>query len=246
MTSRKQNARTAGWLYLAVAVTGGFSMLYVPSLIVAGDAAATLRNIAASEGLYRLGLVAGLECQALFVFLGLALYRLLAEVDRARARLMVALVITGAAVAFLNMLNQVPALVVLSGAPYLEAFDLAQRQALALFFLGLHAEGIVLAKVFFGLWLIPLGLLIVRSGFLPKVLGWLLVVGGVGYVVDVLVHFLAPSLAPTVTPIATAPSGLAEIGLTFWLLIKGAKEGPENTKGTEGSSPRALGTTANG
>ena len=224
MTSRKQTARTAGWLYLAVAVTGGFSMLYVPSLIVAGDAAATLRNIAASEGLYRLGLVCGLACQALFVFLGLALYRLLAEVDRARARLMVGLVVTGAAVAFLNMLNQVPALVVISGAPYLEAFDLAQRQALAMFFLGLQAEGIVLAKVFFGLWLIPLGLLVVRSGFLPKVIGYLLIVGGAGYVVDVLVHFLAPSLAPTVTPIATAPSGIAEVSLILWLLLKGARD----------------------
>ena len=224
MTSRKQTARTAGWLYLAVAVTGGFSMLYVPSLIVAGDAAATLRNIAASEGMFRLGLVCGLACQALFVFLGLALYRLLAEVDRARARLMVGLVITGAAVAFLNMLNQVPALVVISGAPYLEAFDLAQRQALAMFFLGLQAEGIVLAKVFFGLWLIPLGLLVVRSGFLPKVIGYLLIVGGAGYVVDVLVHFLAPSLAPTVTPIATAPSGIAEVSLILWLLLKGARD----------------------
>ncbi|MET0555251.1 MAG: DUF4386 domain-containing protein [Vicinamibacteria bacterium] len=224
MTSRKKTARTAGWIYLAVAVTGGFSMLYVPSLIVAGDAPATLRNLAASEGMFRLGLVCGLACQALFVFLGLALYRLLAEVDRPRARVMVGLVITGAAVAFLNMLNQVPTLVVMSGAPYLEAFDLAQRQALAMFFLGLHAEGIVLSKVFFGLWLIPLGLLIVRSGFLPKPLGVLLIVGGVGYVIDVLVHFLAPQIAPAVTPIATAPSGLAEIGLIFWLLIKGARD----------------------
>jgi len=246
MTSRKTTARTAGWIYLGVAVTGGFSMLYVPSLIVAGDAAATLRNIAASEGLYRLGLVSGLACQALFVFLGLALYRLLAEVDRARARLMVGLVVTGAAVAFLNMLNQVPALVVVSGAPYLDAFEPAQRQALAMFFLDLQAQGIVLAKVFFGLWLIPLGLLIVRSGFLPKALGVLLVVGGVGYVVDVLVHFLAPSVAPTVAPIATAPSGIAEVGLILWLLIKGAKEEPENTKGTEGSASRALGTSALG
>jgi hypothetical protein len=244
MTSRKQTARAAGWIYLAVAVTGGFSMLYVPSLIVAGDAAATLRNIAASEGMFRLGLVCGLACQALFVFLGLALYRLLAEVDRPRARLMVGLVVTGAAVAFLNMLNDVPALVVVSGAPYLDAFEPAQRQALALFFLGLQAEGIVLAKVFFGLWLIPLGLLIVRSGFLPRALGVLLIVGGVGYVIDVLVHFLAPQIAPAVTPIATAPSGLAEIGLILWLLIKGAKEDPEKTKGTEGRAPRALETSA--
>src|SRR5688572_32467949 len=96
----ENSGRRAGFLYLVVAVTGGFSMLYVPSLIVAGDAAATLRNVAASEGLYRLGIVCGLACQALFVFLGLALYRLLADVDRARARLMVGLVITGAAVAF--------------------------------------------------------------------------------------------------------------------------------------------------
>src|SRR5262245_42997294 len=112
MTSRKANARVAGLLYLAVAITGGFSMLYVPSLIVAGDAQATLRNIAAAEGLFRLGLVCGLACQALFVFLGVFLQRLLEEVDRTKARLMVALVITGAAVAFLNMLNHVPALMV--------------------------------------------------------------------------------------------------------------------------------------
>jgi hypothetical protein len=224
MTSRKTTARTAGWIYLTVAVTGGFSMLYVPSLIVIGDAEATLRNIAASEALLRLGLVCGLACQALFVFLGLALYRLLADVDRARARLMVGLVITGAAVAFLNMLNQVPALVVASGAPYLDAFTPAQRPAIAMLFLGLHAEGIVLAKVFFGLWLVPLGLLIVRSGFLPKVLGWLLVVGGVGYVVDVPVHFLAPHVAAAVTPIATAPSGVAEVSLILWLLVKGARD----------------------
>jgi hypothetical protein len=223
MTSRKSNARTAGWIYLAVAVTGGFSMLYLPTLIVAGDAAATVRNIAASEGLYRLGLVAGLACQALFVFLGLALYRLLADVDRARARLMVGLVITGAAVAFLNVLNLVPPLFVVSGSPFLGNFG---TDGVAMLYLGLHLEGIVLAKVFFGLWLIPLGLLIVRSGFLPKALGWLLVVGGVGYVIDVAVHFLAPGIAPTVTPIATAPSGIAEIGLIFWLLIKGAAEQP--------------------
>jgi hypothetical protein len=246
MTSRKTTARTAGWLYLAVAVTGGFSMLYVPSLIVAGDAAATLRNIAGSEGLFRLGLVCGLACQAVFVFLGLAFYRLLAEVDRGRARLMVGLVVTGAAVAFLNMLNQVPALVVVSATPSLDAFEPAQRQALAMFFLGLHGEGIVLSKVFFGLWLIPLGLLILRSGFLPKVLGVLLIVGGVGYVIDVLVHFLLPSLAPAVTPIATAPSGLAEIGLIFWLLIRGAKEDAGDTKGTEGRASRALETSAAG
>lgn len=226
MTTRKQTARTAGWIYLAVAVTGGFSMLYVPTRIVAGDAAATVRNIAASEGLFRLGIVCGLACQALFVFLALALYRLLSDVDRPKARLMVGLVVTGAAVAFLNMLNQVPALGAATGAPYLSAFAGAEREAVALLFLGLHAEGIVLAKVFFGLWLIPLGLLIVRSGFLPMTIGWLLVTGGVGYVIDVLAHFLAPQLSPTLTPIATAPSGIAEIALIFWLLVKGAKEQP--------------------
>lgn len=224
MTSRRRRARVAGALYLAVAVTGGFSMLYVPTLIVAGDAAATFRNIAASEGLFRLGLVCGLACQALFVFLGVALQGLLEEVDRAKARLMAGLVITGAAVAFLNMLNQVPALMVVSGAPVLNGMAPADQQSLAMAFLALHAEGIVLAKVFFGLWLIPLGLLIVRSGFLPVVIGWMLVVGGVGYVIDVLAHFLLPQVAVTLTPIATAPSGLAEISLILWLLVKGARD----------------------
>jgi hypothetical protein len=221
MTSRRSTARTAGWIYLAVAVTGGFSMLYVPTLIVSGDASATVRNVAASEGLFRLAIVCGLACQALFVFLGLALYRLLADVQRERARLMVGLVITGAAVAFLNVLNLVPALLVASGSPFLGK---SGTDGVAMLYLGLHLEGIVLAKVFFGLWLIPLGLLIVRSGFLPLVIGWMLVAGGVGYVIDVLVHFLAPGIAATVTPIATAPSGLAEIALIFWLLIKGANE----------------------
>ena len=224
MTSRKKDARTAGWLYLAVAVTGGFSMLYVPGLIVAGDATATLRNIAGSEGLFRLGILCGLACQAAFVFLGLALYRLLGEVDRALARLMVALVVTGAAVAFLNMLNQFPALFVVGDAGRLAVFTPDQRSALALFFLDLHAQGIVLAKVFFGLWLLPLGQLVVRSGFLPKVLGVLLMVGGVGYVIDVIVQLLLPAHAPAVTPWATAPSGIAELAFLFWLLIKGAKE----------------------
>src|SRR5688572_16145600 len=116
MTSAKTTARTAGLLYLVVAVTGGFSMLYVPSLIVPGDAAATANNLLAHESLFRLGIVSGLASQVVFVFLVLALYQLFGGVDKTHASVMVALVVAAVPVAFLNMVNLLAALRILTGA----------------------------------------------------------------------------------------------------------------------------------
>lgn len=223
MNPSKATARTAGLLYLLLAVTGGFSMLYVPSLIVPGDAAATAANIAANESLFRLGIVSGLISQVVFVLLVLALYALFRGVSRGYSSAMVALVIAAAPVAFLNMLNQVAALHMLGGAAYLTAFAPGQVHALMMLFLDLHGDGLLIVELFWGLWLLPLGLLVIRSGFIPRVIGVLLLIGFAGYLLDFATRLLFPDYTAIVSPIAGV-SKFGELAIIIWLLIKGVKE----------------------
>lgn len=218
----KTTARTAGLLYLLVAVTGGFSMLYVPSLIVPGDAAATASNIVAHESLFRLGIVSGLLCQVVFVFLVLALYRLFRGVNDTYASAMVALVLAAVPVAFLNMLNQLAALHVVSGADYLGVFATDQLNALAMLFLDLHSQGLLIVEIFWGLWLLPLGLLVIKSRFIPGFLGVLLIVAFFGYLIDFLTRLLFPDYTAMVAPLAGA-SKFGEVAMILWLLIRGVK-----------------------
>jgi len=220
MNSLKTTARTAGVLYLLLAVTGGFSMLYVPSLIVPGDAAATASNIMASESLVRTGIVSGLICQVVFVFLVLALYKLFKGVNETYASVMVALVVAAVPVAFLNMLNQLAALHVLSNVSYLRVFETDQLYALAMLFIDLHSQGLLIVEIFWGLWLLPLGLLVIKSRFMPRLLGVLLIVAFFGYLIDFMVRLVFPVHAAMVSPIAGA-SKFGELAMIFWLLIKG-------------------------
>ncbi len=216
-------ARTAGLLYLIVAVTGGFSMLYMPSLIVPGDAAATAGNILTHNALYRLGIASGLICQVAFVFLALALNQLFKGVQQTHAAVMVALVVVAVPVAFLNMLNQLAALHVLSGAQYLTVFDKAQLNALVMLFLDLHGQGLLIVELLWGLWLVPLGLLVIKSRFIPAFIGVLLLVGFLGYAADFVSRLLFPQYAAFVSPIAGA-SKFGELAMILWLLIMGTKE----------------------
>lgn len=214
------NARAAGWLYLALAVTGGFSMLYVPSLVQPGDAAATAANILAHESLFRLAILSGLLCQVAFVFLGQVLHRLLRAVDEACADSMKALVIAAVPVGFLNVLNLVAALRFARGGDYLVTLDPASRDMWAMFFLDLHAQGLVIVGLFWGLWLLPLGLLVMKSRFMPAYLGWLLIVAFGGYIVDVVMRLLYPGVAESLAPI-TGAAKFGEVVLIFWLLFRG-------------------------
>ena len=223
MNPRKGTARTAGLLYLLLAVTGGFSMLYVPSLIVPGDAAATAANIAANESLFRLGIFSGLISQVVFVLLVLALYALFRGVSKGYSSVMVALVVAAAPVAFLNMLNQVAALHMLGGAAYLTAFAPGQVNALMMLFLDLHGHGLLIVELFWGLWLLPLGLLVIRSGFIPRMIGALLIIGFAGYLLDFATRLLLPEYTAIVSPIAGV-SKFGELAIILWLLIKGVKE----------------------
>jgi Domain of unknown function (DUF4386) len=223
VNSNKKIARFAGFLYFAMAIIGAFSLLYVPSkLIVPGNAAATANNITASESLFRLGAVSGLIFQVIFLVLALTLYKLFKEVNQSYAALMVALVAAAAPVAFLNILNQFAALHLLGDADYLKVFEPNQLNAAAMFFIDLHNQGVIAVEIFWGLWLLPLGMLILRSDFIPKILGVLLIIACVGYLVDFLTRLLFPNYTSIIEPIAGA-SKFGELAIILWLLIKGVK-----------------------
>lgn len=224
MSSIKKQARLAGWLYLVTSLFGFFALMYVPSkLIVPGNAAATAKNIAASETLFRLGIASDLIGQAGFIFVALALYELLKGVNRRQASLMVILIVVSIPISFLNELNAIAALALVRGAEFLSLVEKPQRDALAMLFLNLHNQGFDIAGIFWGLWLFPLGLLVYRSRFLPRFLGVWLIIGGFAYVIMTFTGVLLPQYQDKVFKISQ-PAFFGEMALMLWLIIKGAKE----------------------
>jgi hypothetical protein len=223
MSSPKNPGRFAGLLYVLTSFVGFFAMGYVPSkLIVHGNAAATASNIAASETLFRLGIAGELIGQAGFIFVALALYDLLKGVNRRHASLMVTLIVVSIPIAFVNELNSIAALVLVRGADFLSIFEKPQRDALAMLFLNLHHHGFVVAEIFWGLWLFPLGLLVYRSRFLPRFLGVWIILAGFAWVVLSLTGILLPQYQDKVDTYAQ-PAFFGEIAFMLWLLIRGAR-----------------------
>lgn len=226
MNCTKQTARLAGLLYLVNAATGYFGIVYVPGkLIVSGNTAATASNILASERLFRLGIVSELICAAEFIYLVWVLYRLLSGVNQTHAALMAMWGLAFVPVMAVNVLSEVAALTLLRGADFLSFFDAPSREALAMLFLDLHRYGYVVGWIF-GPWLIHLGALIYRSGFLPRVLGVLLIAAGFGYLAESVTPLLLPSHASVVDRFASIPLAVGEPALILWLLIMGAKDQP--------------------
>lgn len=226
-------ARVAGAVYLSMVLVAPFSLIYVPNkLIVSGNATATASNIQAHEMLFRLGIVADLIGAVIFICLGLALYRLLSGVNKTQASLMVAFVLVSAAVAFLNVLNNIAGLTLFTtnggGGDFLGVIDKPQRDALAMLFLRLHFQGSVINEIFWGLWLLPFGLLVYKSRFLPRFLGVWLVVNCFAWVVLSLTGLLAPQHYGMAFRSAQ-PVLFGEMAIMLWLLIKGAKVGPLTT-----------------
>jgi hypothetical protein len=219
-------ARVAGAVYLSMAFTAPFSLIYVPSkLIVRGNATATADNILAHETMFRLSTLAELLGQVIFICLGFALYRLLRDVNRTWAWLMVGFVLVSAAVGFLNALNNSAALILFRGGEFLTVFDKPQRDALAMLFLRLHSHGHFINEIFWGLWLFPFGLLVFRSGFLPRVLGVWLMINCFGYLALSVTALFFPAYYEFAFRIAQ-PLLFGELAIMLWLLIKGAKVSP--------------------
>jgi hypothetical protein len=226
MSPTKNPGRFAGLLYLLTSFVGFFAMGYVPNkVIVHGNAAATAINIAASETLFRLGIASEIIGHTGFVFVALALYDLLQGVNRRHASLMVILIVVSVPIAVLNELNSIAALVLVRGADFLSIFEKPQREALAMLFLNLHDRGFVLAEVFWGLWLFPLGLLVYRSRFLPRFLGVWLALAGFAWLILSLTGVLMPQYTGRVY-VYSQPAIVGEIAFMLWLVIKGAKPKP--------------------
>jgi hypothetical protein len=219
-------ARVAGALYLLTAFTAPFSLIYVPrKLIVHGNAAATANNILAHETLFRSGIFVDLISGVIFVFVVLALYRLLSGVNKTQASLMVILVLLSVAVGFVDELNNVAALALFRGADFLAVLEKPQRDALAMLFLRLHGQGNVINEIFWGLWLFPFGALVFRSRFLPRVLGLWLILNGFAYLALSFTGLVLLQYQEMVSRI-TFPVLFGELAIALWLLIMGAKEQP--------------------
>jgi len=220
---RKQ-ARIAGLLYLLMGIPSAFFLQYIPRVfIVRGDAAATAQQLVAQEWLFRGGIAAELFATLTSIFTAFALYRLFAGVDRDRAKLMVIFVLLGIPIMLLDVLTETAAFTFARGPEYLSAFSKEQLDALALFFLGLHSQGSGIAEIFWGLWLLPLGALVYRSGFAPRAIGVLLIPAGVAYIVAAFTSFVFPPYAALVSNIAVVPEGLGELPLVAWLLATRAR-----------------------
>jgi hypothetical protein len=219
--SARRLARLAGLLYLIGSVAGAFGILYGPSLAAPRDAAATAGNILASASLFRLSIASALLCQILFIFVVLALYRLLEVVNRAMAGLMVIFMLLSIPIAMLNELNNVAVLFLLSGSASLNAFTAEQLHALVPTFLELHALGLDISFVVGALWFLPMGYLVFTSGFLPRILAVLLTINGLAYLIDGFAAVLLPDLSVNLVKF----TGWVELVFALWLLVRGINVG---------------------
>lgn len=223
MTSLSKNARVAGLLYILSSLFGMVRLIYVPNvLFVHGNAAATASNIAGHELLFRFGIVSYLLCNALWIFVMLALYQLLKGVDQALAALMVILSLMVTPISFVNIANDIAALLFARGADFLSVFDKAQREALVMLFLNLHHQ-LDLAWELLGVSFIPFGLLVYRSRFLPRILGVWLMIASFAYMALSFTGLLFPGYEDKVIRFAQ-PVLFAEVALMLWLAIMGVKE----------------------
>jgi hypothetical protein len=217
INSANKTARAAGFLYLIIFCLGVFAELFVrQNLILPGDAAATINNIMASESLFRLSLLIDLIRHTFLILLPLVLYRLLQQVNKNIALLMFVLSLVSIPIAFINELNYFAVLLLLNGADYLTAFGADQLQAQVRFFLDLYAYGAYIPQLL-SLWLLPLGYLVFKSGFLPRILGILLMIGCFGYLIDAVSFLLFSNSMPTLSLLAF----IGELIFALWLLIKG-------------------------
>lgn len=225
VTPLKRQARVAGLLYLVASVVGVLRLIVIPGkLFVTGNAALTASNIAAHQGLFRVGIATYVLSAALWLFVPLALYRLLRDMDRDLAALMVILGSLIQVPLFLvNSATDVGALLFAQGAGIVSAFAPPQRESLASALLELHQHLDLVNAIFWGLWLFPFGILVYRSGFLPRFLGVWLVLGGFGWLAYSMAGLVSPGLDEVVNTYIQ-PLTLGEVVVMFWLLIAGVKE----------------------
>jgi hypothetical protein len=232
MTSNRKTARISGLLYLMVVLTGIFSLMYVPNkLIVWNNATTTFNNIVSNQTLFRLGIVSGLTCYTFFLFLPLILYKLLKPVNDNYAKLMVLLAVISVPIYFINVQNQFTILSLVIDSKYLNDFTTEQIKSMVMLYLDQYENGMRIIHIFSGLWLFPFGYLVFKSGFLPKFLGILLMLGCFGYLINFIGNTLVTNYSEMgIESYIQLPASVGEIGICLWFLIMGAKENKEAMK----------------
>lgn len=219
----KKTARVAGLLYLINAITAAIGIIVIPGkLIVPSDIARTAKNILENDFLFRFAIFNGFASQIVFIFLALTLYKLFENTNKNLARCLFALVVASVPVAFYIIFNQGEALSLLQNS-CMTSFEQIKVQELAMSKLQMYQNGIVLIGIFWGLWLIPFGQLVFKSGFIPKIFGVLLIAGGISYLIDVTVFILFPGFHDKTNILVAVTSSVAELSMVLWFLIKGIK-----------------------
>jgi hypothetical protein len=221
--SPKRIARYAGFSYLFLVITAPLAHLYIPSLILdRTNSALTAQNLLKHELLFRISTVLNVLGLVSFILLVLFLYRLFRPVNEHVARLMRTLVLVGIPVPFLLAILKVSALQILKSDVY-GSYHRAQLEDLALMLFRIGDYGSYMEQIFWGLWLLPFGWLVYRSGFIPKVLGVWLLVNGVAYIGLSFLFMLMPQYLPAASTY-TFPLLLGELWIMLWLVIKGVNE----------------------
>jgi hypothetical protein len=225
VTPLSKNARLAGLLYVAASAVGFVRLMYVPkALVVSGNAGATAANIAAHESLFRFGIVCNLVGATLWLFVPLALYRLLKGVDQTLATLMVILgAVMQVPLFFVNTATDMATLLFARGGDLVAAFDQPQRDAFVQLFLELHHSIELANAIFWGLWLVPFGMLVYRSRFFPRFLGVWLIAACFGWLAFSVTGFLFPAYEDTAFTYGQ-PLTIGEVVMMLWLVVMGARE----------------------
>jgi hypothetical protein len=222
-TAHIKVTRIPGILYVLMGIPAAFGIMYVPSkIIVQGDPAASATNILAHEFLFRTGIVSQFISNTLFILLVLVLYRIFRQVSSFHAKLMVAFVLVQVPIGFLIETFDIGSLLILKG-ELMNQLDPLQRQDMAMLFLTLHKYGMITVELFSGLWLIPFGQLVYKSGFIPRILGVLLIIGGIAYIIESLSFWLFPVYQPFVSRITIILYSIGETPIILWFLVRGLK-----------------------
>lgn len=221
--TKKNTGRLAGFVYLLIVITGIFNLAYVPSqLIDMSDAVTTVNNIAENEFLFRCSIVAGVLSYVFFLILPFILFDIFKDVNRNCAVMMVVLAAFSVPISIFNMVDKYNVLTILSNAQYLDGLSSEQIQMQVMLLLKSYSNGIGIVQIFWGLWLLPFGYLVFKSGYIPKILGVLLMLGFLSYSIFFFKALLFPELS--LPGIIRRPGSIGEIGSCLWLLIMGVKD----------------------
>ena len=228
MDSNKKMGRLAGLLFLILVITGVFAEFFVrQKLYVPNDPTATTQNIIENQWLFRLGFVSDLVMSAMFFIYGFVLYLIFKPVNKVLSQFLLLCAVISVAMFCQNSLNQFSALELLINTDYSDAFKSEQLQVLSMFFQNIHTKGYYVNQIFFGMYLFPLGYMIVKSAIVPKIIGAFLIVGFIGDMIDFVVYFLFPNVESVLLDNVTIPADIGEISLCLWLLVMGVRSQKE-------------------